>query len=83
MHKTVSPTPSVDFYVSEYNPFVSRTEGEHMAEILEGRGCSALTLMGMPKWLGPQDIAEVFGGDTTQSYKVCQPPTSTSGRVSG
>ena len=43
-----------------------------MAEILEGRGCSALTLMGMPKWLGPQDIAEVFGGDTTQSYKVCQ-----------
>lgn len=54
-----------------------------MAEILEGRGCSALTLMGMPKWLGPQDIAEVFGGDTTQSYKVCQPPTSTSGRVSG
>lgn len=43
-----------------------------MAEMFGERGRRALTLIERPEWLGPRDIAEVFGVGTTQGYKVCQ-----------
>jgi len=42
-----------------------------MAKMFGERGRRALTLTERPEWLGPRDIAEVFGVGTTQSYKVC------------